>query len=228
MADVKTINAAEYDVWIPPRIALMRLESITRERAITAIAVRLLAGTLRIAARTLKRVERGHDDQQDHYVVLKGDIIAGLGFSDGFWTTGDLTVIADRLDHVGYNHMAVPSRGPTVYLVGARFDPSGIEQICEQMGLDQNGQMPMAPAPPSSLALPAPVETSSKATLPEAHLKAWWTFYRAVTDPLAETEDYAREHVARCFPSHSVTRDRIRKLRGDGTPGPKSRPRTAE
>jgi hypothetical protein len=57
-------------------------------------------------------------------------------------------------------------------------------------------------------------EPSGKPPLSAKNLAHWWSFYRAVTPPEKETEEWAQEYVRVCFPENTVTRARIRELRG--------------
>jgi len=135
MADLETITEAEYDRWIPPRVALQRLGDINRSNAMEAIQRRLAAGTLRLAASTLRRVPPQNDDDIENFVVLVGERMATHLFDDTFWASGDLTILPDRLRDSSYAHLRVPGNGPTVHIVGVRFDPDGIAEIERQAGI---------------------------------------------------------------------------------------------
>ena len=79
----------------------------------------------------------------------------------------------------------------------------------------------LSPPPPAPVSPPNEVDEGAKTVVSDAHLRAWWAFYRAVRPENQQTEDDAMAHFQRCFPRNSVTRVRIRALRGPQKSGPK-------
>jgi hypothetical protein len=58
----------------------------------------------------------------------------------------------------------------------------------------------------------------------DAHLQAWFEFYKKVHTEAEDTEDRALESARLNFPGKSVSRDRVRALRGSLRRGPKKKP----
>jgi hypothetical protein len=82
-----------------------------------------------------------------------------------------------------------------------------------------NSKTQSKPKGPGSEVRPDPSRPVS-----EAHLEAWWAFYRKVRAEHEQSEEDAIAHFDQCFPDKSVTRNRIRGLRGRQKSGPKAKP----
>jgi hypothetical protein len=115
--------------------------------------------------------------------------------TSSFWTTGDLvyTYRRDIYDEVTFRHFDV------------RFEPEGVNAIIGSAAPD------IAPTPD----LPEANEPTERGPpVSEAHLQAWYEVYRQVYQGAADTEDTAVRSARGMFPGKSVSRDKIRKLRG--------------
>jgi hypothetical protein len=70
----------------------------------------------------------------------------------------------------------------------------------------------------------APSRTStSKTRVGDTSAASWFAFYKATWPPEWETEDDVAAHFAMNFPKHTLSRERLRGLRGKGKQGPKPR-----
>jgi hypothetical protein len=94
---------------------------------------------------------------------------------------------------------------------GVRFEPQGIQDIIKSVVATPTTKQNVGP------------ETKGP-RVADAHLKAWFEFYKAVHPPSEDTEDRALEFARQCFPGKSVSRDRVRELRGNVKRGPKVKP----
>ena len=138
--EFETITAAEYGLWIPPRVALQRLGSVNRDNAISALLARLGAGTVLAAARTLRRVpplvrSDGFVDDEHHYTVLRGHTLATAALDEAFWATGDLTIISDRLGVKSFSRLTIGEVEFALYVVGVRFNPAHLAEMEAQLGI---------------------------------------------------------------------------------------------
>ena len=121
----------------------------------------------------------------------------------GFWEIGDIKF---DLGHV-YNSYASVS----IWYHGIRFEPEGIRAIIPAGTAKSEQEAPASGTEPE----PKGPRVS------DAHLRAWFEFYKAVTTGTEDTEDYAWSHARRCFPGKTVSRDRVRAIRGSQRRGPK-------
>jgi hypothetical protein len=129
--------------------------------------------------------------------------------TDSVWKTGDLSYqFLD--DHSAYRSKA------TARHFNVRFDPVAVRAIIKNL-------VPkISPTDPEASSHIGPEMKGPRVT--EPHLKAWFVFYKAVHSPIEDTENRALQHARQCFPGKSVSRDRIRALRGTSKRGPKTKP----
>ena len=127
--------------------------------------------------------------------------------TDPLWRTGDAT----------YNYLErSPTQRVTVRLYGIKFEPQSVQAIVAQVSSDDCTE-----------------ETSNTIeqkgpAVSDAHLQAWFDFYKAITAQAEDTEGHAWSHARRCFPGKTVSRDRVRTLRGSQRRGPKSKGKSAK
>ncbi len=196
----------EYGNWLPPSAAVKILESVfgTDTRSYIAkhtLLERLRGGIVRAAAKRFVIDDR----LQSERAIIESATFQNLQENDIFWTSSDLTfsVIDEwrRREFHRYYHV--------------RFESAAVNEIANN-----------ATANPSTNAAPE-AEQKGPSVAP-ANLQAWYTFYKSVTKPSEDTEDYAWLHAKRCFPNNTVSRDSVRTLRGSQKRGPKKQSDLAE
>jgi hypothetical protein len=101
---------------------------------------------------------------------------------------------------------------------GVKFDPQGIGNIIGA-GSDPRPPPDLPPAPEPESEPQSPDTKGPRVS--DAHLRAWFEFYKAVHSTAEDTEERAVVFARHCFPGKSVSRDRIRALRGSVKRGPK-------
>jgi hypothetical protein len=97
-----------------------------------------------------------------------------------------------------------------------RFEPQGVHAILRGVS--------KATKPDATPAADDEPEPKGPPVSPEA-LKAWFDLYRRIYTGTADTEAMALKSAQGMFPGKSVSRDKIRALRGER---PIGRPKTAE
>ncbi len=131
-------------------------------------------------------------------------------YTIGFWEAGDIKFYLGHRE--SYNQTT------SVWYQGIRFHPFGIEEL-------------VALAPPKPYATPVPVEakeaqetepSQSGPPVSDVHLEAWYELFQKVYGGTAkDTEAFAQQSAFGMFPDKSVTRQRIRELRGEQKRGRK-------
>ena len=216
---------AEEEIWIPAIQAVVLLAPLfggrdheAQEAIIDRAASGLIASRCQRSdvERTINWRPAGRDREDDAPVwpTFWADFRAPNHRLREAWPTGDFTCTTTYDDR-----RQLETHGVTTRVFGATFRLSDLRRtFAGAVAAPSHIDEPPAQHPvPSRVAGPR---------LSEAHLQAWWTFYRAVVPPHEDTEARASSHLQRSFPGFSVARNRIRRLRGAGRPGPK--PRTAE
>jgi hypothetical protein len=121
-----------------------------------------------------------------------------------FWVTAQITLGLGR----EYGSDALIS----VQHFGVRFEPKGV--------------LAMIPKP-SNIGQPeqsSEIESEQKGLrVTDPHLQAWFEFYKKVHGEAEDTEDRALESARMNFPGKSVSRERVRALRGSQRRGPKKK-----
>jgi hypothetical protein len=137
-------------------------------------------------------------DQDEQLVEVGPENWSHVAEADIFWTSGDLTFKAR-----GFHEWSA------VRFYDVRFDSQAVRAIVGNV-------------PQSAQESAQPTTTDEpKRRLPDPHLAAWFEFYKKIGGEMRE--DPATAHVHMCFPSNSVSRQRIRDLLG---PRPMGRPKT--
>jgi hypothetical protein len=214
--------------WPNARDTLERVEGAIRNRplAVATLLDRIRAGLIQTAAMScFRKEEKGSGGIQrsepDGAVLIPPSHWAA--FPDiqtvaelAFWQTGDITF--EWEERASFSAV-------TIKYFGVRFDPKGIADMIESAGVDKPKRPSGGPPPPSLDFLsafsrpeqptPADVDAEQKGppVAPE-HLRAWYELYRRVYTGAADTEATALASARGMFPGKSVSRDRIRELRG--------------
>jgi hypothetical protein len=128
-----------------------------------------------------------------------------------FWQTGDVDYEVADLHNSYTSHVSWR-------LYDVRFDPEAVREIVGSAGI--------ASPPVEATTGPEPEQKAPRVA--DAHLRAWYEFYKTVTPEAEDTEDYAWGHAKRCFPDKTVSRDRVRDLRGSLKRGPKPKATLAD
>lgn len=183
--------------WFTPRQAVQTLESVFGTDSHSYVAThtlleRLRGGIIRAVAGTA-----------DLYPIPADDW-TNVNLGDFLWTTGDATFkIAEGS---GYNLSY-----KTVRHYSIRIDPNGVRDM-----------LPDAPQHAIATSAQAANEPEQKGPpVSDAHLKAWYEIYQQAYTGAADTEANAIASARGMFPGKSVSRDRVRELRGAQKRGPK-------
>lgn len=118
----------------------------------------------------------------------------------------------------------VPPKGPTALQLEqqahAKDNAQAVTLVAQLRA--QIAALEQAASAPQSL-LPAPDQAHGpKNPASDAALEAWWKLYQAVRQPHERNDDDMATHFDQCLPDKSVSRARLRTLRGNPKPGPKS------
>jgi hypothetical protein len=228
------IPVEEYEAWIPPRAAIERLRPVSASTVVDALEAGIRSGAIRAAAHRVFEVSAGQPSSQvGSYVLLEsGDWIDQA--EQRFWDLGSITIVAPKgTGRVAGGGFQLRSTGGDRELTGVRLDPVGIEGLALQLGSAPTvptvpmvyGYKPSSipPPPPDILAPPfsEPKNSTSKPPVSATTLNAWWELYKTVREPVHRTDDDMVAHFAQCLPEHSVTRVRMRAVRGKQKTGPK-------
>jgi hypothetical protein len=127
--------------------------------------------------------------------------------ADPFWITGDVTY--QRREYGGGDIIIARH-------FDVRFEPQGVWAIVGKPGISHTTQ-----AQPESSSVAELEPKGPRVT--EPHLRAWFEFYKTVRSEAEDTEDRALESARKNFPGKSVSRERVRALRGSQRRGPKKK-----
>jgi hypothetical protein len=123
----------------------------------------------------------------------------------GFWEAGDMQL------HLGHYRGSIYS--VEVRFNGVRFDPETVADLAALAANDADVEIKGTPEPDAKQSGPP---------VPEAHLEAWYELFQKVYGGTAkDTEAFAHQSALGMFPDKSVTRRRIRELRGEQKRGRK-------
>ncbi len=227
------ISEEEYRGWFEPGELLDALPADwSRQTKISNVANLLQDGLVRAVAEEI--VSNGETAQ---LCALPHSIWRGWAsmVDDAFWDSGLREVFGDHKHYRGLPFRAYrvrlergaaetrlpldgsPLSGQARAMAGANSEPS--KKLRHDAALT-----PLTTLGGELIDLDKPLATNPP--LSEAHLQAWWAFYQAVRPSSEQTSNDMAEHIARCFPEHSVSRSRLRDLRGPQKRGPK--PKAAE
>jgi hypothetical protein len=132
------------------------------------------------------------------FFKIPADHWARIETSDPFWRTGDLNYTF-REDRTSYRVM--------MRHYDVRFEPQGVHAIVAAASKPTVAQAPTDPCPEPEKSEP-PEEKGPRVNDP--HLKAWFELYKGAED----TEERALESARGMVRGKSISRDRIRELRG--------------
>lgn len=211
-------DLSEWQSWVTPAAALKQIKAkIANDATARTAIIGRLKGS-QIAALAKSSARSSAPNQAFGVTTILAEFWDNRSSYTYFWDTGDFSANVIR------NHKVLKCQ-----FFGVRFNPSDLQRMLDDLG--GTPALTAVVAPP----LTPPINvTASVGTEPEVpqkpisdnHLRAWWTFYQAVTPDTQDTELYAMKHFQRCFPGHKVPRQKIRDFRGARKSGPK--PKTAE
>jgi hypothetical protein len=201
-------HSSKYKDWIKPSKALARAKAHFGDAytAAEALGERLKDGLLGAMAETIVYEEPGKPETTTSFAPLAKVVwrhVTGGWHGQMFWRTGNLEVWLDR----GEDRCS---------LHGILFDPEGLDKF---LGAEARPAPPAVPDSP-----PEPEQKGPR--VPEPLLKEWFAVYSKAYAGTEDTEDRAVESARGMFPGKSVSRERVRILRGARKRGPK--PKTAE
>ncbi|HXQ42690.1 MAG TPA: hypothetical protein VN821_15575 [Candidatus Udaeobacter sp.] len=207
MAEDDDPTADEFAKWLTPRDALHLLHHLSDSDAKLAIFNRLQHGLVQSAAKTAKfqnktaNIMRIANGTWRH--AESGILVSSL------WKTADITIdVPDQKS--GYAHTYIP-----LALFGVRFDSSGLVELLppHDQRLTENKLPREEPEPADEEPKGPPVSS--------AHLEQWYRLYEQAYQGADDTEANALVSARGMFPGKSVSRDRVRELRGSRRHGRK-------
>jgi hypothetical protein len=134
--------------------------------------------------------------------------------SIGFWESGDLKF------NLGYYQFSLNT--VSVWYHGIRFFPGSIDDLAKTAPPRRKSPW-IKPKPPTPEPEPEEPIAEKGPPVSEEHLRLWYDLYRRAYQGAADTEATAIKSATGMFPGKSVSRDRIRALRGAQKPGRKPR-----
>jgi hypothetical protein len=211
------IEPETFEGWLTPKQAVEKLDPDKKGSRLwrDAVLERLRGGIITAIAETVTYSgPRARNMKRQSMAIMQPELWTQIHWNDDLWNTGDITI------ETAY----APFDTLTMRCFNVRLEPSGVRQL-------------LPPQPhPRSVSVPRDgeeVETETEEPEPKGprvsdpHLKAWFDLYRQVYTGAAETEANAVASARGMFPSKSVSRDRIRALRGSQKRGPKG-PRNSD
>jgi hypothetical protein len=214
----RDISAEEIATWYTPREACVYAARIVGPKnALAAISRRLVAGQIECAATrsSLTYGQNGtHPDPNPSLIPV------------GFWrhmTKGgsDLWGVGDARFFLPSQQRGVASK--TFMGLGIKLNPDDVHDSLPTVPLKQEPELAPSPprhqpkvesAPPDSPKSEADEPIQKGPPVSEEHLKAWFDLYRRVYSGPIDTEATALASARGMFQGKSVSRDRIRAVRG--------------
>jgi hypothetical protein len=184
--------------WLSPRQAVEILDAAypPASRVSKQVLLERLRGGMVQAVAAHSVFDGGRQGREVFYKIPSDDW-ERVDTSDILWITGELTYT--RREH------GLAGR-TTVRHYNVRFEPQGVRAIV--------ANAPKEPAAKPDPDKPEPAQKGPRVTDP--HLEAWFDLFTKVySGTVEDTEDRALESARGMFPGKSVTRDRIRALRGN-------------
>lgn len=192
---VDDISTEEFSAWLMPREALRLADGIMDEAtAMTAIVDRLHSEKIAAVAELL--VVRTTDSaiREPDLRRIPGILWGAYGNSnsESFWRTGDITF-----------RVPIPDTHEFTYVkyFGIRFHRNDLYDLFPER------------RPKESSVLVA--DGVSKPSVSDALLTAWYDLYLRAYTGAADTEANAVQSAQGMFPGKSVSRERVRELRGE-------------
>jgi hypothetical protein len=201
MAAQPAVTAEDLDNWLTPLQAVELLKSAYRSEhlAIQTLLERLRGGMVQAVSRETKLEGRKDSATLAPIPIAHWDFVRG---ASSFWTTGDLV----------YNFRPQGEyESLTLRHFDVRFEPKSVRAIIGNEA-DRAPVSGESPGEPTDKGLP----------VSEAHLQAWYEVYKQAYRGAADTEDTALKSARGMFPGKSVSREKIRELRGPQKRGRKS------
>jgi hypothetical protein len=230
-----SITEEEFDGWYPPSVVVRQLEAAwSSETARYAIVGRLKLSDMRAAARITSPWIGDQEGLRESFWLVLPRLWAKSDAANDhnkLWSAGDITFRT--------NPGGPYSPKEEVACIDVRFEPAGVDRILAAAGAPslyklaairaQVAAQPEPVQPPLSSPSEEAVCAASQPSSPQypvgpATLTAWWAICRTIKGADSWTVPEMEAFLERCFPGHSVSRERVRKLRGAVRPGPKGRP----
>lgn len=216
------ITPEEFATWLTPSEALSSLQDcLERTEASHAIWDRLKGGIIRAAAeKSSKTVEKGNPNLTDRpSLILPVDWQYFTRSKEAqFWKVGDARFFFGRNSRWGQQ--------VTILRYGIRLDPVAVGTLVAAMPSKPRPVAPVAAgAENSDPRDPAETEEAQADKGPpvsDEHLRAWHDLYRRAYSGSVDTEEMALSSARGMFPGKSVSRERVRALRGRQRRGRKS------
>jgi hypothetical protein len=202
----RALTAKDIADWLTPSQAVEILDAAFNVSSHLSKKTLLnrLAGGMVIAASAHTVIEDSHPARRILYDLIPSEDWNEIDTLDSFWITGDLA----------YHRRSYGISGEKlVRHYGVKFEPLGVRAI-----IPSGAEEPPAMEQQAS-AEPEPEPKGPRVS--DAHLQAWFEFYKKVHSEAEDTEDRALESARKNFPGKSVSRDRVRSLRGTQRRGPK-------
>lgn len=149
---------------------------------------------------------RGSREQREVFYKIPPDDWEHVDTANNVWVTGDLVYSRRNYgtaDRVTIRHFNV------------RFEPQGVYAI-----IGTNLTKATAKQAPTDR---QPDLEQKGPRVSDAHLQAWFEFYKKVHSDAEDTEDRALASARTNFPGKAVSRERVRELRGSRRRGPKKK-----
>jgi hypothetical protein len=204
----RQLTADEFAGWLMPSqaVEILKGKYASAHLAKETLLGRLTAGVALAACRKVVTKDEGRMHSGE-FLCMGIDDWSLVSTDNNFWITGDLV----RSRRTSTFDSTISS------YFDVRFEPDGVHAIVAPL----LGAGSAGPRPP--FAAPAADPNQKGPRVSDAHLQAWFAFYKAVTPITEDTEDYAWTHARRCFPEKTVSRERVRDLRGSHKRGPKTK-----
>ena len=212
------ITAEELATWYTPKEAsAYAVRMLGVKNGTNAIWQRLVAGQIQCAATHSSLGDwLGVPQAFSHPTLIPDGVWKHLAPNGSdLWGAGDANFF-----------LASPERGgqaKTFHAFGIKLNPRDVHATLPPVPAKQERAPAVLPATP--IEKPEIEDLSQKGpAVSEEHLKAWFDLYRQVYSGAVDTEANALASARGMFPGKSVSRDRVRALRGTQKRGPKGSP----
>jgi hypothetical protein len=212
----RDLTADDIADWLTPSQAI---EILYAEFKDYSLCIRTLLGRLRggmvqaVSGHTL--IQRAGTDSRKSFYAIPSDHWNNVETNSAGWTTGDFAY--EFREHGRSSYL-------TAQHYGVRFEPQGVHAIVFGSATSASPagrQVPIEPAP-------KPEPEPEGIPVSDAHLQAWFEFYKKVYNEAEDTEERALESARMNFQGKSVSRERVRALRGSQRRGPKKKTNNRE
>jgi hypothetical protein len=224
-ARMSSPDSAEYKIseediaaWYTPREALAyAIRAVGKESAVNAVWQRLVGGLIEAAAASFSSIMRDRAPQPHTKPSLVPSRFWKRYSKSGsdFWA-GDARFFIPG---------SRPEYSTTYHYFGIRLNPDQVRSSLPPLPPEpatpvKKQTTAEKPSEPPKVEEPEPEQKGPPVS--EEHLKAWFALYRQVYSGPAETEAIAVASARGMFQGKSVSRDRIRALRGSQKRGRKT------